>query len=151
MTDKTTEFINKAKEVHGDLYDYSKVDYKKAIEKVIIICKIHGEYLQQPSNHLRGNGCTVCSISKRNNKSRYTSEIFIDKAKEVHGDKYNYSKVNYVDSKTKVIIICKEHGEFLQAPNKHLQKQGCNKCGCHEKSNNQEFIIKAKQIHGYKY
>ena len=151
MTDKTNEFINKAKKVHGDLYDYSKVNYIKAIQKVIIICKTHGEYLQQPSNHLQGNGCTECSILNRNNESRYTSEIFINKAQEVHGDKYDYSKVKYVDSKTKITIICKEHGEYLQAPNKHLQKQGCNKCGGHCKSNNEEFIMKAKQIHGDKY
>ena len=147
----TETFIQKARLTHGDKYDYSKVDYKKAIEKVIIICKKHGEFLQQPSNHLTGNECTKCSILRRIDNSRYTTEIFIDKAKEINGELYDYSKVNYVDSKTKVIIICKEHGEFFQAPNKHLQKHKCPKCMCREKRNNEEFIEKAKKIHGDKY
>jgi len=147
----TETFIKKAILVHGDKYDYSKVEYKKAIKNVIIICKKHGEFLQQPNNHLTGNECTKCSILRRSDKSRYTTEIFIDKAKEINGELYDYSNVNYVDSKTKVIIICKEHGEFLQAPNKHLQKHKCPKCMCREKRNNEEFIEKAKEIHGDKY
>ena len=81
----------------------------------------------------------------------YTTEIFIDKAKKIHGKLYDYSKVNYIDSKTKIIIVCKEHGEYLQTPSKHLQKQGCPKCMCYEKSNSTEFIEKAKQIYGNKY
>jgi len=151
MQDKTKEFIDKAILVHGDKYDYSKVEYKKAIEKVIIICNEHGEYLQQPSNHLQGNGCLKCSATKRNNNSRYTTDTFITKANDIHGNIYDYSLVNYVDSKIKVIIICKKHDIFEQAPNKHLQKQGCSKCNCYEKSNNENFINKSKNIHGDKY
>ena len=145
------KFIQKAKQIHGDKYNYSKVEYIKAIKKVIIICKEHGEFLQQPSNHLQGNECAKCSILKRNDKSRYNTEIFIIKAKQIHGEQYNYSKVNYIDSKTKIVIVCKEHGEYLQAPTKHLQKQGCPKCMSYENSNNKEFIEKAIQIYGDKY
>lgn len=149
--EQTIEFIRKAREVHGDTYDYSKVQYKKAIEKVIIICKTHGEFLQQSNLHLNGSGCNKCAIISRNNNSRYDTNTFIQKSIEIHGNTYDYSKVVYVDSKTKVIIICKEHGEFIQAPNKHLQKQGCSICGGHEKLNIDDFIIKSKKIHGDKY
>ncbi len=151
MTDKTKEFIKKAVSVHGDKYDYSKVEYITAKTKVIIICKIHDEFEQTPSDHLNDRGCNKCGVLKRNDKSRYTSEIFIEKAEEIHKKLYDYSKVNYIDSKTKVIIICKEHGEFLQAPNKHLQNHRCPKCMCRGKRNNEEFIEKAKEIHGDKY
>ena len=107
MKDKTEEFIKKAKEVHGDKYDYSKVEYKKAIEKICIICPEHGEFWQIPTNHLKGCGCPSCGGNKK-----YTLEIFIKKAREVHGDKYDYSKVDYKKASEKVCIICPKHGEF---------------------------------------
>ena len=117
------EFIEKAKEVHGNKYDYSKVEYKNSQTKIIIICPIHGEFLQQPYSHLNGNGCPLCvSLKKR------TTETFIEKAREVHGDLYDYSKVNYVNYFTNVTIICQEHGEFEQLPSNHLRNEGCPKC-----------------------
>ena len=144
MKKLTTEgFINKAKKIHGDKYDYSKVEYVNAKTKVCIICPEHGEFWQTPDNHLKGFGCTKCNS-------------FIKKIKEVHNDKYNYSKVNYVDSKTKVCIICPKHGEFWQTPNAHLQGQGCPKCSIEYNKKRmslttEEFIKKAKEIHGDKY
>jgi len=120
----TQEFIEKAKEIHGDKYDYSKVDYINTKTKVIIICKIHGEFIQKPNNHISNKyGCSKCGRTKL-----LTKEEFIEKAKEVHGDKYDYSKVDYINTKTKVIIICKIHGEFKQIPHSHLINHGCSKC-----------------------
>ena len=110
MTKLTTEeFIKKAREVHGDKYDYSKVEYVKSKAKVTIICPEHGEFLQTPQKHLYGQGCPKCG-----HKSELTTEEFIKKAREVHGDKYDYSNVEYVDAKTNVCIICKQHGVFWQ-------------------------------------
>jgi very-short-patch-repair endonuclease len=143
--EQTKEFIRKAMEVHGDTYDYSKVEYKKAIEKVIIICKTHGDFLQTPNGHLCGSGCIKCvnRIKRRSN-----IEEFIIKATDVHVDKYDYSKFNYVNCKTKGIIICKEHGEFTQHASNHLLGKGCSKCaGCYKYTTN-EFIEKSKEIHG---
>ena len=151
MTNKTAEFIEKAIKIHGDRYDYSKVEYIKASQKVIIICKEHGEFTQTSGNHLYGYNCIKCSKANTSNKQRYTQDKFINKAKEIHGDLYDYSKLKYIDSKTKIIIICKTHGDFQQAPNKHLQKQGCPKCGGHQISNNELFISQSKIIHGNKY
>ena len=145
-TDKTKEFIAKAKAVHGDKYDYSKVNYVNSTTKVTIICPIHGEFEQRPSTHLSGHGCPSCSGCKKLN-----TEEFIKRAKEVHGDKYDYSKVNYVNTFTKVTIICPKHGEFEQTPNLHLKSQGCPNCYGNKKLTIEEFIKRAKKVHGDKY
>jgi very-short-patch-repair endonuclease len=139
------EFIEKANDVHGDTYDYSKVQYKKAIEKVIIICKTHGEFLQTPNGHLCGSGCIKC-VDRT--KRRSNIEEFIEKANDVHGDTYDYSKFNYINCKTKGIIICKQHGEFTQHASNHLLGKGCSKCAGVYKYTTNEFIEKAKEIHG---
>ena len=143
----TEEFIRKAKEVHSDKYDYSKVKYDGNKAKVCIICPTHGEFWQTPSSHLRGNNCPKCAGGVK-----YTLEDFICKAKEIHGDKYDYSKVKYVNSNTKVCIVCPKHGEFWQTPSAHLaQKQGCPKCASNIKHTTEEFIERAKETHGDKY
>ena len=149
MSDKTTEFINKAKEIHGDKYDYSKVEYVKAMKKVIITCKEHGDFEQTPNGHLsKGSGCRKCSTEINSDKLRKTTEQFIEESIQIHGDKYDYSKVEYKYAREKVIIICKEHGEFLQTPNSHLSKEsGCIKCAGSYKSNTEEFVKKSKEIH----
>ena len=203
------EFIKKTKEVHGDKYDYSKVEYVNDRTKVCIICPVHGEFWQTPNCHLNGSGCPKCAgynksffefkeeIIKKygdiydfsnaeNEFKNYTTKItvgynekffkitpskllygnndipikmervynvkdFINKAKEVHGDKYNYSKVEYINSHTKVCIICPEHGEFWQKPYAHLSGQGCPKCANNQKIDKEEFIRRAREIHGDKY
>lgn len=146
------DFIKRAKEIHEDKYDYSKVNYVNNYTKVCIICPIHGEYWQKAGTHLRGAGCKKCALE--NDKSN--TQEFIARAREIHGDKYDYSKVEYVNSQTKVCIICPEHGEFWQTPSKHLYNRGCPECGkirthLAQFSNTQEFIEKAKQVHGDKY
>jgi len=146
----TEEFIKRAKEVHGDKYDYSKVEYKGNHTKVCIICPEHGEFMQRASHHLNGVGCPKC-VGKYK-----TTEEFIKRAKEVHGDKYDYSKTVYVDWDTPVTIICPEHGEFTQKVGNHLHGKGCKKCGIKKYSSKnllstEDFIKKARQIHGDKY
>ena len=155
-THNITIFIEKARKVHGDKYDYSKVEYINSKTKVCIICPIHGEFWQVPSYHLSGNGCPECGIEKRNKHNSLNKTQFIEKARKVHGDKYDYSKVEYVNSSTKVCIICPEHGEFWQTPNSHLRGGGCSKCGINRRtisqtSNIEMFIKKAREIHGDKY
>lgn len=142
----TVEFIKRAKEVHGDKYDYSKVDYKNTKERVCIICSEHGEFYKFPNGHLQGQGCPKCS-----RKAKLTNEEFIKRAKEVHGNKYDYSEVNYKNLKGKVCVICPDHGKFYQISNDHLQGRGCPKCGGTIKLTNEEFIKRAKEIHGNKY
>lgn len=125
----TEEFIEKAKEVHGDKYDYSKVEYNGNTIKVCVICPIHGEFWQTPKSHLKGCGCKICADLKNKERVRVNTDQFAERAKHIHGDKYIYSKVNYVSYRTKVCISCPKHGDFWQAPADHLFGQGCPECG----------------------
>lgn len=148
----TQEFIEKAKKVHGDRYDYSKVNYVNSNTNVIVTCPKHGEFPVLPSNHLKGCLCRECA----NEESRMTTEQFIEKAKTVHGDKFDYSKVNYVNNRTKVLIGCSIHGYFPQQPKTHLSGGGCRECGLVEmglkgRTGTEEFIRRAKACHDVEY
>ena len=150
------EIIKKAKKIHGDKYDYSKSVYTKLVEPIEIICPIHGSFFQSPHQHLKGQGCPKCGIEARAKKKTDTTETFIEKARKVHGDKYDYSKVEYKGTKSKVCIICPEHGEFWQIPNSHLMGKGCPDCAAEVCRNarilsTEEFIERANKTHGGKY
>ena len=116
--------FDKVKEVHGDKFDYSESIYKGKHIKMKIKCNNCGNYFwQEPNSHLKGCGCPYCA-----NKFLDTDKI-VKMFKEVHGDKYDYSKVEYKTMNTKICIICPKHGEFWQTPYKHLKaKQGCPSC-----------------------
>jgi glutaredoxin len=122
----TQEFIELAKAAHGDRYDYSKVDYLNAKTKVEIVCRRHGTFWQLPLNHIQGrkNGCKECVFDRL----RLTAKEFIKKSKLRHGDKYDYSKVEYKSNHDKVELICKEHGSFWQMPMNHMKETGCPGC-----------------------
>ncbi len=140
------EFINKARKIHGDKYIYSKVEYINNYTKVCIICPEHGEFWQTPREHLRNQGCPKCHLNYLHNENILTTEEFIERAIEIHGNRYVYSKVNYIDSKTKVCIICPNHGEFSQTPNSHLQGQGCPFCNQSKLERTVEKILKENDI-----
>lgn len=124
------EAIAEMKEVHGDRYDYSMItEYVNTKTKLPIICPEHGVFWQSFDNHVRGKqGCPKCGVKLCGEHQRLTTEEFIEKAKHVHGNKYDYSKVNYTLSQNNVTIICPEHGEFTQIARNHLSGQGCPKC-----------------------
>lgn len=125
----TEQWIQRAREIHGDKYDYSKVLYTKASEKVCIICPKHGEFWQIANNHLRGAGCLKCKTEALAQTQRGNIDSFIEKANIIHNFKYDYSKSVYgKNNKEKIIIICPKHGEFLQCPHDHLSGYGCPKC-----------------------
>jgi len=124
----TEQFIEKAKAVHGDKYDYSLVEYKNNKTKVKIKCHIHGIFKQRPNDHLNNHGCPKCKTEYVKLYTISNSNKFIEKAKVVHGDKYDYSLVEYRNNKTKVKIVCPEHGVFEQRPDSHLNDKGCPKC-----------------------
>lgn len=148
------KFITEAKEKHGDKYDYSKAVYKHSHAQVTIICKIHGEFRQQASKHLEGSGCVKCGNISQAAHLNKTQEQFIADAKAVHGDKYDYSKTNYINVDNNVIIICPTHGEFSISPNNHIRSNGhgCRQCVFDDlRSSKEEFIAKARKVHGEKY
>jgi hypothetical protein len=137
------EYINEAKEIHGNKYDYSLVNYIDSTTKIDIICLLHGTFNQMPSAHLQGQGCPKCKGLSITEKKTKTTEEFINAAKEIHGDKYDYSNINYTNCKDKILINCPEHGEFQQVPDSHLQGCGCPKCSLkYDKVENElkEFI-----------
>lgn len=161
---KTNEqVISEFKKIHGDAYDYSKVNYKGAKEKVCVICKKHGEFLISPDKHLSGQGCQKCSIENKSN-----AKYFLEKSILLHNNYYDYTKVKYINNHTKVCITCPEHGDFWIMPNSHLKGNGCQKCKAKEKelsksveielkkkrtieNRKENFLKKAKQIHNNKY
>lgn len=149
LTKTSDEWIEEARKIHGDKYDYSKVEYKNAHTKVCIICPKHGEFWQTATKHItcKKSGCPICAREKQT----LTTEEFIRRAKQIHGNKYDYTKTKYVNQKTKVCIICPKHGEFWQLPNGHLEGKGCKYCKHNVKMTTEEFIKKAIQVHGDKY
>ena len=144
-------FLEKAKQVHGDKYDYSKIQYSNLKTKICIVCPEHGEFWQQPNAHLNGQGCPQCGTIKIREKRAYSFADFLSLAKKKHGNRYDYSKANYINYKTKICIVCPKHGEFWQKPTEHVQGKGCPKCGGSVKSTADDFIEKARKIHGSKY
>jgi len=125
---RENNFISKSGDIHNYSYDYSSVKYKNNSTKVKIICKVHGIFKQNPKDHLNGQGCSLCSNNRKSN-----TKCFIDKSKNIHGGKYNYSKVNYINAHKKVDIVCDYHGSFFQKPNDHLTGKGCSKCAFERK------------------
>lgn len=152
-------FLERAKKKYNNLYDYSKVKYIDNKTKVCIICPKHGEFWKTPTSHLQGKGCPRCKlqnyIPRLPNESN--QEFFIRRANIIHNNKYDYSKVEYVNNSTKVCIICPEHGEFWQIPNDHTSNHSeCPKCAAITRSqktafSNEEAINRLKLIHGDKY
>jgi hypothetical protein len=150
------EFIEKAKLIHGDKYDYSKFVYERAKNKGVIICPEHGEFLQRPDLHLRGAGCPKCRGSLRKKHMRMDSDEFLALSFEKYGNRFDMSHVNFIDYKTPVEIFCREHGPFMIKPHMFLRGQNCPECGklAHGKAfqkDHEQFIRDAKAVHGDKY
>lgn len=123
------EYIQKAKDIHGNKYDYSKTVYISSREPITVICPIHGEFEQMPRPHLSGRGCPKCGNKLKSQQKKLTQEIFIDRCNKVHNNTYDYSKTVYTNKRDKVTIICPIHGEFEQIATNHMRGQGCPECG----------------------
>jgi very-short-patch-repair endonuclease/endogenous inhibitor of DNA gyrase (YacG/DUF329 family) len=126
----TEQFIKKAQEVHGDEnYDYSQTKYINNNTKVKIICPEHGMFYTRPGDFLLNKSrCPECGKENSAKKRASNTDFFIKKAKEIHGNKYDYSLVDYKNNHEKIKIICPIHGVFEQSPNSHLGGNGCIKC-----------------------
>lgn len=157
-TNKTSYLINRLKYLHGNAYDFSMVEYnEKTNTKVSIICKEHGVF-EKTINTLISNKnvyCPVCynEIIRGKNKVS-TTQIFIEKANIIHDYKYNYEKVEYKTARTKITIVCPDHGDFLQTPCNHLTGYGCNRCADNltgwAYSNWEKAGLKSKNFDGFK-
>ena len=148
MKSNTKDFILKAKNIHGNEFNYENVNYINCDTKVKIIHNKYGkEFEQIPISHLNNRGCPYCS-----GKMKLTKDSFVEKATKIHGDKYNYANVVYISCNNKVKIT---HGEcrkeFLQTPSHHLRGRGCPFCYSTKQSNTQDFIVKSIKKHGDEY
>lgn len=132
MSDKINyadKFIRDAKEKHNNKYDYSLVEYVNLFTKVKIICPTHGEFEQTPCNHIKTKGCVKCGSMVKASLFKLSNDDFIKAAKDVHQDRYDYSLVDYKNSKTNVDIICREHGVFQSTLGSHIHRRGhCPSC-----------------------
>lgn len=152
------EFIERSNILHGNFYNYDKVNYINYSTHVIVICPIHGEFKITPNKHLNGQGCPKCRYIKSSISNRRSIDEVVDESRKVHGEKYDYSLIKeYKNDREKLPIICKTHGIFYQTMNRHIKlKQGCPVCGrikCSEsrKLTTEKFIEKACKVHGNKY
>jgi len=138
-------FLIKAKEAHKDhpdRYDYSKVIFKNYKSKITITCKTHGDFEQLADAHLKGSGCVYCP-DKTGKSNKLTQKEFLERCVAHHGDNYDYSKTVYVNKTTKVIIICKQHGEFTQIAEGHMTGKRCIKCGIEKQKRSLKGIPEA--------
>ena len=152
----TETFIDKAVKLHGDRYDYSLVNYTGARDYVKIICKFHGEFEQEARVHLMGCHCQKCANEMISDSKKHTLSSFIERSKQHHGERYDYSLVEYKHSCSPVKIICSIHGTFKQNPKEHMDGNGCTKCAREKnkdacRKDNDYFINKAKLRHGDLY
>ena len=151
------EFVDAAKQVHGDKYSYDKIEYINDSTKVIVTCPKHGDFLITPGNHIHlKQGCKQCAHERIGMLSRLSQEEFISKAQSVHNGKYSYDKVEYVESHSKVTITCPVHGDFRQLAYHHLNGHGCPKCARAEANEKEslsleEFISRARACHSIQY
>jgi hypothetical protein len=144
----TLIFIEEAKKIHNENYSYNHVHYLSNKIKIIITCPKHGNFEQTPNNHLNGRGCPTC----KKFKMILSKEEFFQKAKEIHGNKYNYDNVLYVSSKKPIIIDCPIHGKFSQRAGSHLSGRGCKLCRITILTSNKEKFVKhANSTHNFKY
>ena len=146
--DSKEDAIIRLKTIHKDKYEYEiNTDLVRSHDKIGVICPIHGLFYQEYRHHLKGVGCKACANIAKNEKRTLTTEEFIERSKKVHGDKYDYSKTEYINSSTKVVITCPKHGDFKMLPFKHLGGQGCKTCK-KKYGNTEDFINVCKEIHG---
>lgn len=154
------DFLDRCEKEHGDYYDYSKAVYKTSKEKVAIICPIHGEFYQAASKHMNGGNCPKCAVDRNSDLQRlkhfYTAEDFITQAKEVHGDRYDYSKVIIESTHTPIIVTCLEHGDFETYVNVHLKGHHCRKCANNARvgkgrKTQSDFLARCNEVHGDRY
>ena len=143
----TQEFIDRAKVVHSDKYGYAFSVYQSATDKVIIHCPEHGMFEQSPNNHINsGTGCPSCGTYTSIKSRTKNQSDFINQAKSVHGNKYDYSISRYKGNDTKIEIICKKHGVFTQTPHAHNSGSGCNICGSETRGASRRLFVGKKTI-----
>lgn len=151
----TAEFVARAKAMHGDRFDYSRVTYERMKSPATFVCGEHGEFNATPKSHLysQSGGCSHCRSAIVRQALRPTTDTFTTRARRVHGEQYDYNQVEYVGSRNRVTIVCPKHGAFRMTPARHLQGRGCRKCaferiGRERRMTFWEFVERVVEVHG---
>ena len=146
--------LEQFKEVHGDEFDYSKVVYVDTHTPIEVRCKKHDyTFYPTPKNHKNGAKCKICGREAQTEKARKSKEQFIKEMFNLYGDKYDVSNINYVNTKTEVEVLCRDHGTFYKKPFDLLAGHACKQCSkrAHTKSSNKDiFIEEARKVYGDK-
>lgn len=156
-TNRTTESLKEEiRTIHGDKYRLDLVEYVSSKAKITLVCNVHGVFTQRISEILNGHGCKACAIKSVADKRRKSTEEFVEEIREVHGNKYEYHLVEYINNKTPVRLVCKQHGEFTKHPRNLLKGGGCKLCGFYSiseknKLSPDEFFSRCYEVHGDKY
>lgn len=141
------EFKERAREVHGDEYDYDENSYVNYTTKVKIFCKKHGWFEQLPQKHVdRQQKCPKCRLEEQSERQKLTREEAIERSVQIHGNRYDYSKSDYQGNMIPMEIICPIHGSFWQKPIKHWIGQGCPKCNQSHLEREVERLLKEMNI-----
>ena len=150
------EFKNDVQKVHGDKYILDDVVYVDNKTKVKLLCPKHGEFWMTPNCLLSGQNCPQCAMEELSKRMTHKKEEVVKRLKQVHGDKYVFDNIEYVNMLTKVTVVCPQHGEFKMTPAHLLEGHGCPECAKNTRSIKrantfEEFVQEAKTIHGDKY
>lgn len=146
------DFLKKAKNIHGNNYNYLNVEYKNSHTPIIIKCQRHGNFRQRPRTHIEGSGCPTCGVLTRTKKISMNQQTFVTRASKIHKNFYDYSLVEYKNSYTPIVIKCPKHRKFKQMPKAHSEGYGCPKCGIEVRQLTiNELLKKFRQLHGNKY
>lgn len=147
------EFIEKAKEIHGNKYDYSLVNYKDNKTSITVICPTHGEFSIRPDIHLwQQQGCRSCGYERNSQNFKHSLKQFVEKANKIHNLKYSYEKAIYIKRTEKICVTCPEHGDFFVLASEHLSGVSCKKCSDNlRKDTFESFLKKAQKVHGERY
>lgn len=151
-----SEFVKQALERAVRPVDLSQFEYKGNAIKGTALCPEHGSFQIAPNALMNRIGCPTCALKSRSDKRRMTLATFIEKAREMHRGRYDYTTTVYVGSQKKVVIVCPRHGEFEQIANAHLTGQGCPQCanervGLNARLEQSDFLARCKAVHGDTY
>ncbi len=151
----TEAFIEKARAKHGDRFDYSTSRYAAFKEPIEVVCRTHGPCQTTPKAHLhsRSGGCVECRAVIISREHRFTNAEFIERARKVHGDRYQYHLVDYDHGRAKVVIVCPKHGPFQMKAARHIEGRGCQKCaferiGRERRLSFWDFVERVVLVHG---
>jgi very-short-patch-repair endonuclease len=145
------EAVKRFRNKHGDRYEYDSSSFTNMENKMNIICRKHGVFSQSPEKHSTGRGCPKCKWYILREAFTPTWVEVVNTFRKIHGDRYDYPEQEYINSRGKIRVICKEHGEFITNADKHSSGSGCRECAGNNPKTYDEWISVFRDVHGFRY